>query len=223
VNATRVCVVLAALGLAGQLYARRTGQRRAEGTLKTVTSVLFLAVAGLEAREANGYTLWIGVALTLSVLGDVLMIGKGRKWLAGGLAAFLLAHLAFLVAFVPLVNLAYVNPIGFAVTLASVVLVGTVTTAVVEENLGALRIPSYLYVFVLGSMTVVAVSAWLTEPTRLGHRQIALGALLFLASDVAVALQRFRAATFETRVWGLSSYYMAQVLFALSVGHVTGW
>jgi uncharacterized membrane protein YhhN len=72
-------------------------------------------------------------------------------------------------------------------------------------------------------MALVAVSAWLTAPTQTGYQLLGAAACLFFVSDISVALQRFNDASFLTRVWGLTCYYAAQVLFALSIGRMAGW
>jgi hypothetical protein len=47
---------------------------------------------------------------------------------------------------------------------------------------------------------------------------IALGALAFYASDLAVARQRFVAESFANKLWGLPLYYGAQLLLASTAG-----
>ena len=47
-----------------------------------------------------------------------------------------------------------------------------------------------------------------------GPWQVAVGALAFTASDVAVARDRFVKNGFQNRAWGLPLYYGAQLLIA---------
>ena len=44
-----------------------------------------------------------------------------------------------------------------------------------------------------------------------------VGAIVFAASDVAVARDRFVARSFVNRAWGLPAYYAAQLVLAWSV------
>ena len=46
---------------------------------------------------------------------------------------------------------------------------------------------------------------------------ILVAALLFAASDIAVARDKFVAAAFINRAWGLPTYYAAQLMLAWSV------
>jgi len=149
----------------------------------------------------------------------VLMIGRGKRWVLLGLMAFLLAHLAYLAAAAPLVDLGRVPPLGLGLALGGCLVAAGLTTRAALPNLGRLLAPAVVYTLVLTAMTVVALSAWLSEPGHPGRVLLALGAGLFFVSDIAVARQRFVAPSLRTRLWGLPAYYAAQVLFAFaSVG-----
>ncbi|MFZ1909551.1 MAG: lysoplasmalogenase family protein [Burkholderiales bacterium] len=50
-----------------------------------------------------------------------------------------------------------------------------------------------------------------------GRWQVLLGAVLFAASDVAVARDRFVARGFRNKAWGSPAYYLAQLILAWSV------
>jgi uncharacterized membrane protein YhhN len=52
-----------------------------------------------------------------------------------------------------------------------------------------------------------------------GQWLIAVGALLFAASDLSVARQAFIAPAWLNLAWGLPAYYAAQMLLAWSVPH----
>ena len=46
---------------------------------------------------------------------------------------------------------------------------------------------------------------------------MAVGALCFWCSDLSVAQARFKNAGLFNRIWGLPLYYIAQILFALTL------
>ena len=50
-----------------------------------------------------------------------------------------------------------------------------------------------------------------------GYWRVLLGAIMFAASDVAVARDRFVVKGFRNKAWGLPAYYCAQLLLAWSV------
>jgi uncharacterized membrane protein YhhN len=73
-----------------------------------------------------------------------------------------------------------------------------------------MQVPVAAYVAVISLMVVCALGvADFRQQTT-----IALGALAFYASDLAVARQRFVAAGFGNKLWGLPLYYGAQLLLA---------
>jgi uncharacterized membrane protein YhhN len=73
--------------------------------------------------------------------------------------------------------------------------------------------PVVAYIVVISVMVVFAFGAFGDGSTWL----IPAGAVLFFASDLFVARNQFVAPDRVNRMWGLPLYYLAQVLFALSV------
>ena len=76
-----------------------------------------------------------------------------------------------------------------------------------------MRGPVLAYVVVISLMLVAALGS-VSQPREV---QIALGALAFYGSDLAVARDRFVAPGFANKAWGLPLYYGAQLLLASSV------
>jgi uncharacterized membrane protein YhhN len=74
-------------------------------------------------------------------------------------------------------------------------------------------VPIYAYVAVISVMVV----AGLGSVSRPDDIEVALGALAFYGSDLAVARERFVQTGFVNRAWGLPLYYGAQLLLAASV------
>jgi len=61
------------------------------------------------------------------------------------------------------------------------------------------------------------VAAWLATPASPRGILLAAGGVLFFASDLAVARERFVARAFSNRVWGLPCYYAAQLLLTFAL------
>lgn len=180
---------------------------------KPLTTALILALAILTPSADPRYQLAICVGLALSILGDVFLMLPGDRFLPG-LVSFLLAHLAYLGAFT--------RGLHFEAAVAPVVAYGAVGAAVFAllwPGLGrALRAPVAVYVAVIAAMAGVALARWLEiggDPSLAA----AAGAGLFLVSDALLALDRFRWSFRLSRVAVLSTYWVAQYLIALSVGH----
>ncbi|CAG9182452.1 lysoplasmalogenase family protein [Cupriavidus respiraculi] len=175
------------------------------------------AMALLLARAACFHTLrgerrWLVAALLLSALGDLLL---ALPWLpfsfAGGLGAFLLAHLAYLALLAPLAGDLRAHRL-----VACGVVVGVAGTLLARfwPNLGTLMLPVCLYVGALAAMACAALLARLPTPLA------AAGALCFVASDALIGVARFLSPfeRFELSIWW--TYAAAQVL--LVAGIVTG-
>ena len=74
-----------------------------------------------------------------------------------------------------------------------------------------LRPPVVAYVIAISLMVVlasgtIAATGW----------QLVVGAVVFAASDIFVARERFVSSSVANRLWGLPLYYAAQLIFALS-------
>jgi uncharacterized membrane protein YhhN len=83
-------------------------------------------------------------------------------------------------------------------------------------HLGALRAPVCGYVAVIASMGTAALAQWWAVDT--GWAALALlGAVAFLASDTALAFDRFRGPLPAAPLLVLGTYFPAQWWIALSV------
>ncbi|HYQ79846.1 MAG TPA: lysoplasmalogenase [Anaeromyxobacteraceae bacterium] len=194
-----IAVAAGAAALAGLLWAEARGGPRAP--FKVAASAGFLALALLLRPEAP-WERWILLGLCLSALGDVLLLSASRRGFLAGLVAFLLAHLAYAVAFRPLAS---PTPWAAAAILGATALV----LRWLWPHLGRMRLPVIAYCAVIGLML------WLALGT--GRPEIRLGGLLFWLSDLAVARHRFVLAEPRNRLVGLPLYYAGQYLIALAL------
>ncbi|RME14878.1 MAG: lysoplasmalogenase [Alphaproteobacteria bacterium] len=148
--------------------------------LKTLPLSAFALAAGVAGGPPALF-----VALALSALGDLALSFEGRAAFLAGLGSFALAHLAFIALFLalsgaPLWSAFALQP-GLAVYLVAV---GLSAEVWLVPHVGALRWPVRAYVVAITLMGLAA----LTLP--LGRA--ALGAGLFILSDVILALRLFR-------------------------------
>lgn len=203
-----VATMLAVLVL---LACERAAFRPGVWIAKTLASTGFLWAAVAAGASGSAYGRVVLVALALCWLGDVLLLGRGRGLgLRLGLGSFLLGHVAFAAAFV----LRGLDP-------GAVLVAGLLLLAPARATLrwlaphvpGDWRIPVYAYVVVISLMVV----AGLGSVSRPDDIEVALGALAFYGSDLAVARERFVQTGFVNRAWGLPLYYGAQLLLAASV------
>jgi len=85
---------LAVLLFCGQ----RPGNLRVIRVFKPLTSALYVLTA-LWRGPGTRYDWLVVAGLVLSMAGDVLLIRRERSWLLAGLVAFLIGHVAYLMAF----------------------------------------------------------------------------------------------------------------------------
>ncbi len=177
---------------------------------KFVASSAFVALAVSSGAAASVYGRLVLAGLVFSWCGDLLLVGASRQAFLAGLAAFLLAHLAYVGAFIR-----HGVDRGWAVAAALPVgvIAITVWAWLAPYTAADLALPVRIYIVVISLMVILAVA---TRGCG-GSRLIVAGAMLFFASDLSVAALRLVQTTWPTYVIGLPLYYAAQVCFALSV------
>lgn len=161
-----------------------------------------LAIAYVIAAAHPNYIIVAG--LLLGAVGDVALIGAAspRRFIVG-LAAFLLGHVAYIVAFLqPVLVSGAITASGEAAAsggtvwpyfLAAVPLaaLGAATYRVLSPGLGTMRVPVVAYIVIIVTTALAAVLRFPTTGGAAGWLPVA-GALSFLISDAALAYRRFR-------------------------------
>ena len=176
---------------------------------KPLASALFVAAALAHGALDSGYGRAVLAALALSWLGDVLLI-PARRPLAfqAGIAAFALAHLAYVIAFAS----RGVDPARAGLCALPAALALLAAARWLRPHLPAeMKTPVRAYMGILSAMLVAAVGASAADP------RILAGAALFYLSDLTVARDRFVAPGFANGAVGLPLYYAAQLVLALTV------
>jgi uncharacterized membrane protein YhhN len=211
VQSVLIASVLFAALLAIRSYYLDAAQRWQAYVFKPLATLLVLALALAQPTSAPAY-LWALVGgLVFSTAGDVFLMLPRERFVAG-LASFLIAHLFYIFAF------SIGVPFGTAPLLwLPFFTAGAVVVAVVWRGLApALRGAVIAYVVVIAAMAGQALGRWhaLGGDAALS---VALGAALFVVSDSLLAINRFRAPFRAERALTLGSYWMAQILIALSI------
>ncbi len=159
-----------------------TGQWMGQPAFKAAMALVlaFAAAAHPIVRERR----WLMLALVFSAAGDALLaIPWWSASFVFGLAAFLLAHLCFLGALVPLAGPSRVRLIAVAAMCAACVAL----LAWFWPHLGRdrLTVPVTVYIAALGAMVCAALLA------RLPTIWTAVGAVFFAVSDAMIGIGRF--------------------------------
>lgn len=202
---------LTLLALALLLWAEAREHRTACAIFKPLASTGFILVGLAAGGTQDGYGTAIMAALVLSWVGDVCLLSSRTAWFLAGLSSFLLAHVAFGIAFWGL------GPSWTAIGYCAVPL--AVAALIVRHWLrphvpGAMRRPVDAYMLVISGMLALAVGATVAGASGM----VLLGALMFYLSDLSVARQRFVQRSFTNKLWGLPLYYVAQLVLASTIG-----
>ena len=210
-----VAVAITAFAVIGLLvaeYGCAQGQsRRYIWIFKPLASLGFLDTAIVAGALNSVFGRMILVALSWSAVGDVLLIPEGnKKTFMAGMAAFLLGHLCYCVAFFHLGT-------SFSDSLLAAAIMVMVSSAVLRwfwpyVN-GLMRKMLVAYVAVISVMVVAATGAATARQMSL----LIVAAAFFAASDILTARNQFIRSQFINRLVSLPLYYTAQLLFAISV------
>lgn len=200
-------IVAVAVSGALAVAASESGRRNLVAVFKPLTTILLLGVVGWPTTT---FSRFVVMGVMLSVVGDVALLSPSDRAFMAGLAAFLLAHLAYIFAFWQA-----------AVWSPSVIVAAFLTLATSAALLGAiwggargLHVPTVLYGLVISGMVIAAV-ATLGGSLRAAPFAAA-GAVLFYVSDASLAINRFRRPIPYASVFTLGIYWIGQVGIALA-------
>ena len=145
--------------------------------LLAILPLTYLGVVGAD----TGGLLILATALALSALGDFFLALK-EKYFVPGLASFLTAHVAYLVAFLPRVQM----PEGAAlVAIVLAVVAAGAFVVYLAPRLGRMRLPVFAYFAVIMAMVAAALSV------REASWMLGAGAAVFALSDSLIAVRKF--------------------------------
>lgn len=184
---------------------------RAPGWTKTVIktgAVAFLAMDG----ALRGVDPWLIAGLALGALGDCCLSRPGTRAFLGGLVAFAVAHLAYVVWMLR------PDSVLRALPMLVLVLFGAGMARVLWRRAGDLRWPVMAYVGIITAMGAAAVSVPGNPMPLIGAAGLFILSDTVLSFDLFVLSERHRARRVTPFViW--STYWLAQASFlAYGVG-----
>ena len=201
-----LCILGTLLALLGER--RRTLVLAGVGKMLAASSYVAIAVLAGAAETSWGRIML--AAMALCWLGDLFLVSHDRRWFLYGLMSFLAGHIAYSVAFVSRgLDLVILAPM-----IALLTVFAWRTWRWLQPHVETkMRLPVWAYLLAICTMMVLAVSTHV----HTANAWIAIGALLFVVSDLAVARQRFVREAIANRMFGLPLYFAAQVSLAVSV------
>jgi uncharacterized membrane protein YhhN len=188
-------------------------QRQWTGVERVAKPLVMVALAGLAlamgaADDSVGR--YLLVALAFSLIGDIFLLGSNVVDFSGGLASFLVAHVAFVLAFLTLGFHPWWALLGVAIALPLGLTSGRrIVRAAARQGGAALGAGVTAYLVVVAVMVVAASGT--------GRPLVLLGALLFLFSDTLLALDRFVGPRANARMLVIATYHLGQVMMVVGV------
>ena len=166
-----------------------------EESLRFISKSLLMPILAIyflsETRDSvSDLKLWILLALFFSWVGDVLLMFEQNNevFFLMGLVAFLAAQIAYIVFFHAMRMRENIR--GNVLLLLLVVVYYSVLISVLSPHLGSMKLPVRIYGVVLSFMLMLAMHTMLGR-TRKAGRWLMAGAVLFVASDSLLAVNKF--------------------------------
>ncbi len=175
-------------------------------------TMIFIAAGALPGirRSPLFYGFCVLLGLLFSLIGDILLMLPSDLFIQG-LVSFLIAHLFYILAFskglsLRLKNLSWLPFLFFGILIYGFML----------PSLKEMTVPVLVYMLVILIMGWRAYERWSQRKTREAMSAL-IGAILFIVSDTALGINRFRLPFELSTLVVLGTYFPAQWFIARSV------
>ncbi|WP_170928300.1 MULTISPECIES: lysoplasmalogenase [unclassified Pseudomonas] len=176
-------LILALMGAVTFLYGLST---HAALLCLLVKPLPVLALLGwLHDAPPSDYRRWISLGLIFSLIGDVLLAWPGDLFMFG-LGAFLVAHLAYLKAYLSDCRRLALLPLILALSVGAVLL-----GILISSGLGPLTVPVIVYGTAISAMLWRALARLGSGVPQRSALLAAGGAVAFVFSDSVIGINRF--------------------------------
>ncbi|MEN8250963.1 MAG: lysoplasmalogenase [Bacteroidota bacterium] len=194
-------VVATTIELLTQIYEWETVNMVVKPLLMPFLALFFLF--SIKQKEKLAYL--VVVALFFSWVGDVLLIYKvDNRFFLPGLISFLITQLLYIYIF-------YQSSEGFKPKLFTystaflMILYGALLDLLMWSKLGSMKIPVAVYTMVI---MLMGISALFRKAKGASH--VLVGAMLFIASDSILAVNKFYEPINAAGFWTMITYILAQ-------------
>lgn len=215
-----ILVILGAILQGTFIAVEHNGKYVAADALKGCAAACFVAIGviGYLTKTTDSFGMKLMIGLIFGMVGDILLnlrfvVGeeKGQKVFLLGIVAFLIGHILYLAALIPLTTHTGACVIIGAI-LAAALLAYIFKTMDVKL---AFKIFGVFYLGAVIIMTVIAADVAITTQS-IRSIEYAIGAVLFMVSDIVLIFNTFSGKTrFSMRITNLSLYYVGQIMIAL--------
>jgi uncharacterized membrane protein YhhN len=158
--------------------------------------MLILIIVTVRQLETTSDKIFL-TGLACSSLGDFFLAYEPTHWFIFGLAAFLVAHIFYIVSLFPLEK-------KKLIFVAIYIAFGAVMFSIIEPGLGDLFAPVFAY------MTVLLLMAILTLLSKKSNKWLMIGGVCFAISDSLLGLNKFTTTIPFASIFIMTTYYLAQ-------------
>ena len=175
----------------------------------TMLMIILLALTS----TPSSYAWWIIIGLLFSIIGDIFLMLPDDRFLQG-LVSFLAAHVCYIIACLQIQPQQVEVSVFFTVCLLTVALLFFIQLVKGKRFKGGypLIVAVFIYIVFITSMVWISI---LTE-----NPFIIMAASLFYFSDATLAWDRFIKPLKYRHYLVMSTYFLAQYLFSLSIHKV---
>ncbi|WP_096270851.1 lysoplasmalogenase [Paucisalibacillus globulus] len=178
---------------------------------KPGTMVLIILLAITESGLSSAFSYLVLFALLFSLFGDVFLLRE--EWFVHGLASFLIAHILYSIGIVVAFDLRFTFTTSslLIILMMIAILFFLILQPNVRKNGGWV-----LLLAIAGYITVITTMVGLSIMT--GVSILITASILFFISDAVLAFNKFVKKFQLADYIVMSTYFIAQLLFAISLG-----
>ena len=174
----------------------------------TMLSIITITLLGMKSNPSF-YSWGILTGLLFSLAGDICLMWPDNAFLAG-LISFLFAHFCYIASF------QWKNQLQVSLIFSLLLLGSSVGFFLwLKPFLGPMKIPVLFYTLSLSTMVWMAYHRWKALKNLSGLLAF-IGSVLFMSSDMSLALQHFKGNYSGAVLLIFATYFTAQYLIALS-------
>ena len=162
----------------------------------------------------QGLTLWFGIGILFSLVGDVLLMISLDRMFIFGLIAFLLAHIAYIVGLQNelLTFTSWSLILIVILSVSAVRVMRRIVSAIRAKGRTRLVNPVIVYsvvitVMLYAAMTTISNPNWTTSASF----YLSAGAFLFYLSDLILAWNKFVSPIKNGRILNIAAYHLGQI------------
>lgn len=213
-----IFLILAIIFAVLEGYATYRGLQKLEYIAKPAVVVCLFVWLYL-ATGLRGAAFWFGLGVLFALAGDLLLLWIDR-FFVGGLIAFLLAHVFYILGFTS--QFAGISAwsflLAFILGISAVRVMRRIVSSMRQKGQARLIMPLVLYSIIISAMLYAAMLTLSDVTWKAGASLLAAaGAFFFFISDLILAWNKFVTPIANGRMLNIALYHAGQILLVAGV------